>query len=172
MNIIDTFAKWKRVLYKRRELISRIISICLIVLLIAVVIVAAVNIREADIRREEIANQDQNSDTIKVDRTKFDAKDPAVLERDFARDFEQVAANSKMVLFANKKTGEIAVGKKGEEDVSKYWYSNPAPETVEADPLATVKDDVRSQLTVDLVNLDKCITVEYNNINNKGTRSV
>ncbi len=148
MNINDLFWKWKRIIRKNRETISRTISIVLIVALVAALGYAAVSIIKEDARRELIANQEKDDTTIKTDKKK-DYGEPG---------FNQVAANDKLVLYADFTTGEIMVEEKAS---GMKWYSNPQNRA--DDKLATIKSRVDSQIHVKFMNLEDGVFIDMDN---------
>lgn len=148
MNISERYWKWKRAFNKKKELIGRIISITLTVVLVVLVAYAAYNIYQSDARRREIANQDKDKSTITAIK-KYDYGAPG---------FNKVAENDKLILSADFTTGEICVT---EKTSGMNWYSNPQDRA--DDQLATLKSRVNSQMHIKFVNLEKGIKVEYDN---------
>ncbi len=148
MNIKDFYWKWKRKIHKNKETIGRVISVTLIVCLVALLCIGVYSIIQSDKRREEIANQDKDPATIKAVK-KYDYGEPG---------FQQVAENEKMILSADYTTGEIRVTEKA---TGKEWFSNPQDR--EQDELATVKNKLHAQFYMKCLNLDKGVTVEYDN---------
>jgi len=116
MNFSDLYWKWKRFFRKRKELIGRIISITLSVVLAVVVAYAAYNIYQADLERKAAADVPKDESQILAikkpdyDRTKIGDEY-----------FVEIASNDKIVLSANTNTGEIRL----EDEFGKKWYSNP-----------------------------------------------
>ena len=155
MDINERYWKWKRAYIKNRELIAKIISTVLLVAVIAVAAYAAYNIYQSDLRREALANQEVDKTTIKA------IKNPGYDEELVGKEhFVEVASKNNMTLYANYNTGEIYV-----KDASgAEWYSNPQDRA--EDTLVTMRSRLNSQLHVKFVNLDKGITVEYDNYTN------
>lgn len=148
MKIKDVFWKWKRAIRRNKETISRVFSICLIVLLVAVVGYAAFNIYQSDRRREEEANRDKNKESI-----------TALKKYDYGPEgFQKVAENEKLILSADFTTGEIEVT---EKESGMKWYSNPQDRS--NDNLAPIKSRVNSQIHVKFMNVEKGVTVEFDN---------
>ena len=148
MNINERYWKWKRAFNKRKALISRVISIVLMLCLVAVVVIAAWGIRQSDLRRAELANQEVDKSTIKANK-KYDYGESGSL---------QVAENSKLILSADFTTGEICVTEKAS---GMNWYSNPQDRA--DDKLATIKSRLNSQMHIKFVNMDKGVNVEMDN---------
>lgn len=155
MNIKDFYWKWKRKFHKNKETIGKVISMILLVCLIAAVAVMVNSIIKSDKRREEIANQDKDKTTIKAVK-KYDYGEPG---------FQQVAENANMILSADYTTGEIRITEKA---TGKEWFSNPQDR--EQDELATVKNKLHAQFYMKCLNLDKGITVEFDNYSGSITK--
>ena len=151
MSIKDVFLKWKRTIRKRRETISRAISITLLVLLIAAVGYAAFSIYKADVRRAELAKVPTDKTAIKA-TTKYDYGEPG---------FNKVAENANLTLEADFTTGEIRVTEKA---TGKEWYSNPQDR--EEDKYAPMIGRVNSQIHVKFLNPEKCAFSEFDNWTN------
>lgn len=148
MNIQEQYWKWKRAIHKRKELIGRIVSVTLCVALFALVAVVAYNIRQSDIERAELAGVEKDKSVI-----------TAVKNYDYGESgFNQVAENSKLILSADFTTGEICVTEKA---TGMNWYSNPQDR--DADEIVTIKSRINAQFQVKFVNLEKGITVEFDN---------
>lgn len=148
MNIKELYWKWKRAIRKRRETISRAISICLIVALVAVVGYTAYNIYQSDLRRAELENQDKEK--VSITTVKNPNYGPA--------GFQKVAENEKLILSADFTTGEIEVTEKAS---GMKWYSNPQDRS--EDNMAPVKSKLNAQMHVKFMNVEKGINVEFDN---------
>lgn len=151
MNIKDVFWKWKRMIRKNREEISRAISITLIVALIAVVGYAAYSIYQSDLRQAELAKKPTDKTAIKA-TSKYDYGEPG---------FNKVAENANLILAADFTTGEIRITEKA---TGKEWYSNPQDRA--GDKYAPMIGRVHSQIHVRFLNAEKCAFSEFDNWTN------
>ena len=143
MDIKNKLFKFKRAVHRNRAIISRVFSITLTVALLAFVAWGAYKIYQSDLKvkaEEGITNDDPN---------KIVAKDPIP---EVVDQFELVAENEKLKLFANLTNGsfyveELATGKK--------WYSNPMDRQLDKDELAKGKEIYKfsSQFRVSFYNL-------------------
>ena len=157
MDINERYWKLKRAFHKRKELIGRVITAVLLITLLVVAIVAAINIKKSDDRIKELANVAKDPTTIKAVKN-YDYGEPG---------FNKVAENDKLILDADFTTGEIRVTEKAS---GMEWYSNPKDKG--DDQIVTMKNRLASQFYVKFVNVEKGITVEYDNVTNsikKGT---
>ncbi len=157
MDIKERYWKWKRAITKKKELISRVTSITLIVVLLGCVAFAGYKIYQSDVQRAAAGVVIENDDKIKTVKN-YNYGEPG---------FKKVAENSKMILSADFTTGEICVTEKAN---GMNWYTNPQDR--DADQLVTMRSRINSQIHVKFVNLEQGITVEFDNYNNsikKGT---
>ena len=149
MKIVDLYWKWKRILRKNSETITRVITISLIVLLVAVVGFVSYTIIRDDAVRAAEANQVVDKTSIKK-TTKYNYGEPG---------FRKVAENDKFVLSADYTTAEISVYDK---TTQRTWYSNP--QNRDEDNVVAIKTTLSAQFRVQFMNLQKeGIIVEYNN---------
>jgi len=148
MNIKDQYWKWKRAIMKRRDAISRTISITLVVSLIVLVGYLAFSIYQSDLRREAEANQDKDKTSITTLK-KYNYGEAG---------FQKVAENANLELAADFTTGEIRITEKA---TGMQWFSNPQDRA--DDNLAPVKSRLNSQIHVKFVNIEKGVNVEYDN---------
>lgn len=148
MNIIDLFWKWKRAIHKRKELIARIISITLIVVLVAALGYAAISIIQSDARIAALKDKTKDKTAIKA-TTKYNYGDPG---------FQKVAENDKLILSADFTTAEIEITEKAS---GMKWYSNPVDK--DSDTVVAIKSKLSSQLHVNFLNLEKGVFVEMDN---------
>ncbi len=147
MNIKEVFWKWKRAIRKRRETITRVISISLIVALVAVVGYAAYNIYQDDVARALAANQEQSDEKISNKKANYGEAG-----------FNKVAENSDLLLEADFTTGEICVTEKAS---GMKWYSNPQDRS--EDKYVTMMSQLNSQIIVKFINMEKGIFVDFDN---------
>ena len=147
MKIKDLFWKLKRATRRNRKAIRTGISVVLTVALVAVVGYAAFTIYKADVIKE--ANQVEGQDESPIKKQKANYGEAG---------WNQIAENDKYVLSADYTTGEISVL---EKNTGKVWYSNP-PERAN-DNLCALKTRINSQIHVDFLLTDECITTTFDN---------
>ena len=147
MKIKDLFWKLKRATRRNKKAIKTGISVLLTVALVAVVGYAAYTIYRADVIKE--ASQIEGQDESPIKKKKADYGEAG---------WNQIAENDKYVLSADYTTGEISVL---EKNTGKVWYSNP-PERAN-DNICAMKTRINSQLHVDFLNTNECITTTFDN---------
>lgn len=154
MKINDLYWKWKRAIRKNRKAIKTGISLTLTVALLAVVGYAAYTIYKADVIKEATMVDGQEESPIKKKPAKYECRD--FEERN--KFWELVAENKLYKLWANIATGEIAVE---ELTTDKIWFSNPPYR--DEDNLCAIKTRINSQLHIDFLNTEECITTTIDN---------
>ncbi|MBR4016863.1 MAG: hypothetical protein IKK11_03525 [Oscillospiraceae bacterium] len=151
MNIKEKFFKWKQWLHKKRETITRVITVTLTVALIGFVAWVGYSIYQLDLERA--ANDDKSKDKTSIKATsKYDYGEPG---------FQQVAENDKFILSADFTTAEIQII---EKDSGMVWYSNPQDRA--EDKVATIVSRLSSQIHVNFLNVEEGIFVEFDNFGN------
>lgn len=159
MDIKNKLFKIKRTLYKNRELIGRVISISLTVVLVVAVAYGAYTIYQADKVREIEANQPIDERKIELPK-----------KWDYGKEgFNKVAESDSLTLEADYTTGEIRIT---EKKSGKQWFSNP-PDRKETNDLPYL---VNSQISVTWLNADGFARIEgkgynYNESIRKGGMS-
>lgn len=150
MDIKNKLFKFKRAIHRNRELIARVISVTLIIVLVVAIGWGAYKIYLSDIAYEK-ANQ------IVVDETTIKAGKAPVEDKEA---FELVADKDGLELWANFTNGEIKVVEKASGNT---WYSNPVDR--ENATLPVRKPMINSQIHVKFFNVEKKEPVdqEFNN---------
>ncbi len=147
MKIHDLYWKLKRAIRKNKKAVRTGISVVMTVALVAVIGYAAYTIYRADVIKA--ASQVEGQEESPVKKQSLNYGEPG---------WNQVAENDLYTLSADYTTGEIAVL---EKNTGKIWYSNP-PER-ENDNICAMKTRINSQIHVDFLNTEECITTTFDN---------
>lgn len=152
MDIKNKLFKFKRAIHRNRELIARVFSVTLIVILLVAVAWGAYKIYLSDIAYEK-------ANTIVIDEETIEADAGNAPEED-REAFEMVADQDGLELWANFTNGEIKVV---EKTTGHTWYSNPVDRQNATLPVR--KPLINSQIHVKFFNVEKKEPVdqEFNN---------
>lgn len=152
MDIKNKLFKFKRAIHRNRELIARVFSITLTVLLIVAVAWGAYSIYQSDLAYEAEQNKTVDSDE-EIETGKAPTEDTS------PEAFELVADKDGMQLYANYTNGEIKV-------IDQYgveWYSNPVDRKSAALPVK--KPMINSQIHIKFFDTENTVPIseEWNN---------
>lgn len=152
MDIKNKLFKFRRALHRNSELIARVISVTLIIVLLVAVGWGAYKIYWSDIAYEKANTIEIIDDAITADTSKVPKED---LEA-----FELVADKDGLELWANFTNGEVKVVEKKTGNV---WYSNPVDRANAKLPVR--KPMINAQIHVKFFDIEKKQPVdqEFNN---------
>ena len=149
MKIVDLYWKWKRVIRKNSETITRVITISLVAILVGLIAYASYTMIRDDAVRAALADKTKDKTAIKANKSRKYGEDKLV----------KIAENEKFELHLNYANGEFAVYDKTTQQT---WYSNP--QDWESDSVAANKTNLQSQFHVQFMNVEKeGVIVSYNN---------
>ena len=138
----------KRKIHRNRELISRIFSISLTVVLVVMIGVAGFRIYQTDKQKEIEANAPKDESAIVIEKG-WDYGDPG---------YNKVAENDALLMEADYTTGEIRIT---EKKSGHQWYTNPPDR--KNDNVIAIRTQINSQFHVRFLDTESRTVLDFDN---------